>query len=156
MIIGVLIACSSFALFAYWFRFTCKLILSTKTCQDYSYQIAASNDLGFAAVKTASISASGDDLDRLASDIGHDYQVIRRLLDKTEAIEPTADALEETILRVNFNLLNAAYLVVRPLSEPLARVVLAEMADVVSHFANTVGERSMATTACAAATYGQR
>ena len=38
-------------LFVYWFRYTCLLILNTKTAQDFARQVAATNQLSFPDVQ---------------------------------------------------------------------------------------------------------
>ena len=51
LIATVTITVSSVVLFAYWFRYTCLLILSAKTARDYASDVAYSNKLGFPEVQ---------------------------------------------------------------------------------------------------------
>ena len=43
----ILITASSVLLFGYWFRYTCLLVLNTKTVRDYASEVAAVHQLGF-------------------------------------------------------------------------------------------------------------
>ena len=48
--------------------------------------------------------------------------------------------LEDAILRIDYVGLKVAFQLSKPFSETIARHALTEMADVVAHFANAVGE----------------
>ena len=52
MLVSILIIVVSLALFLYWFRYTCVLILSAKTSRDYAAEIASANQLRFLETRT--------------------------------------------------------------------------------------------------------
>lgn len=52
MVASVLIMAVSIALLLYWFRYSCVLILSTRTTRDYSASVALANQLSFPEFRT--------------------------------------------------------------------------------------------------------
>ena len=147
MIASILIATISTALFFYWFRYTCVLILSTKTSTDYTTDVAAANQLQFLQVQGAlQTSVAGEpapgDMDRLESVLDRDYRVLSFLLQNTADLEIGDTSLEQHMLRLDFAVMRALYQVSRRVSQSAARRAVTEMAQIVSHFANTFGERA--------------
>src|ERR1035438_8003276 len=90
-----LVTMSSVALFGYWFRYTCLLILSTKTAQDYAAQVATANQLGFLEVR-AQLQAASTNLDGLCASLDRDYSVLSGLLKHAGSLEQSA--LEKRML----------------------------------------------------------
>jgi hypothetical protein len=135
----VVITVSSVVLFAYWFRYTCLLILSAKTARDYTADVAYSNSLGFAEVQTELKQSSSPDLDRLRAALDRDYRVVRDLLKKAGAGQ---SALETHMLAINYRLMGTWYQVSRHFSGSTAARALGEMSMVVAHFANLMGEQA--------------
>ncbi|HVO99266.1 MAG TPA: hypothetical protein VMT15_14430 [Bryobacteraceae bacterium] len=140
LITTITITASSVVLFAYWFRYTCLLILSAKTARDYTADVAAANNLGFPAVQ-AQLKAASPDLDRLRAALDSDYRVVRSLL-KYAAGE--GQSLETQMLAINYKVMRAWYAMSRHFSESLAARALTEMSMIVSHFANQMGEQAAA------------
>ncbi len=134
------------ALLLYWFRYSSLLILSTKTSQDFSYDIAHAHELQFHEMRASLAQTGANRFAALLSGIDHDYRLVSALLRNVESSESRA-CLEDIILRIDFAGLKLAHRLSQPFSEKIARQALAEMADVVAHFANAVGERSMASNA---------
>lgn len=151
MTVALIVGLSSLALLAYWFRYTSLLILSTKTSQNYSFDIARANELHFPEIRAAIGTVSPERFDGLMSGLDHDYRLISAML---RNVEPQAnrDTLEDVILQMDFAGLRVAYWFSQRVSEETTRKILAEMSEVVTHFANAVGERSMAS--CAESTAG--
>ena len=143
MIVALFVGISSIVLLGYWFRYTSLLILSTKTSQDFSYQIARAHELQFHEARAALSTTSAERFGMLLSGLDHDYRLVSALLRNVECGEGRT-CLEDVILRIDFVGLKVAYRLSLPFSENAARLALAEMSDVVAHFANSVGERSMA------------
>lgn len=148
MISAIFVAAASMVLLGYWFRYTSMLILSTKTSQDFSYDIAHAHELQFHEARASLATISSGRFESLLSAIDHDYRLVSALLRNVEAAESRA-TLEDAILRIDFIGLKVAYRLSLPFSENIARRALAEMSDVVAHFANSVGERSMASSSVA-------
>jgi len=146
LIATVIITVSSVVLFAYWFRYTCLLILSAKTARDYTTDIAYSKQLGFAEVQAQLKQAASPDLDRLRAALDRDFKVVTDLLKYAKSGD-SQSALETHMLAINYRLMGTWYQVSRHFSESTAARALGEMSMVVAHFANQMGEQA----ACSAA-----
>jgi hypothetical protein len=142
LIATVTITVSSVVLFAYWFRYTCLLILSAKTARDYTSDVACSNKLGFPAIQAQLSQGSSPDLDRLRAALDNDYRVVRQLLKYMPKTEEGPSPLETQMLAINYRLMGAWYQVSRHFSGSTAVRALGEMSMVVAHFANLMGEQA--------------
>lgn len=140
----VVITLSSVALFGYWFRYTCLLILSTKTAQDYASDVAAANQLGFLEVRSE-LKSNSADLDRLRASLDRDYEILSGLLEKTASFDHTS--LESKMLVANYQVMRGWYSLSRRFSPVAAARALNEMTQVVAHFANLMGEAAAAPSA---------
>jgi hypothetical protein len=129
---------SSVILFAYWFRYTCLLILTAKPIRDYAGEIAEANQLGFRQVQSQLPQAASGDLDRLRDSLDRDYAVIASLLRNVEK-EPI---IEKHMLAINYRLMSAWYGLSSRFSTQVARQALQEMSSVVAHFAGSIGEQA--------------
>ena len=149
LVATIIITLSSVALFGYWFRYTCLLILSTKTAQDYAGQVAAANQLGFLEVRSQlqsdSTQTNSANLDRLRDALDRDYAVLSGLLKHAGSMGQSA--LEKRMLAANYQVIRAWYSVSRQFSPAAAARALDEMSQVIAHFANVMGESA----ACSAA-----
>ena len=141
LITTVIITVSSVLLFGYWFRYTCLLVLNTKTVRDYAGEVAAANQLGFLEIQSQ-LRAGSPELDRLLGLLDRDYAVLRCLLDYS-AERPKGFEIEPRMLGINYRLLRLWYALSRRFSIATARRTLEEMSLVVAHFANMMGERAM-------------
>ena len=140
----IIVTLSSMALFGYWFRYTCLLILSTKTARDYAGEVAAANQLGFLEVRSQ-LQASSPNLDRLRDALDRDYAVLSGLLKQAGSLEQSA--MEKWMLEANYRFLRSWYNTSRRFSPAAAARALDEMSQVIAHFANVMGESA----ACSAA-----
>ena len=147
LIATVIITSSSVALFAYWFRYTCLLILSARTTRDYAASVASANQLSFLQVQSLLRDRAAADLDGMRDSLDRDYKVLTYLL-KHAANPSTGDAaIEKRMLEINYRLMGAWYSVTRRFSPAAARRALDEMSTVIAHFANSMGERAIASAA---------
>jgi hypothetical protein len=142
LIATVTITVSSIVLFAYWFRYTCLLILSAKTARDYTSDVAYSNKLGFPEVQQQLNRSASPDLDRLRAALDNDYRVVRNLLKYMPKSEEGPSPLETQMLAINYRLMGTWYQVSRHFSGTIAARALGEMSMVVAHFANLMGEQA--------------
>lgn len=133
----IIITVSSMALFGYWFRYTCLLILSTKTARDYAGEVAAANQLGFLEVRSQ-LQTSSPNLDRLRDALDRDYAVLSGLLKQAGSLEQSA--MEKWMLEANYRFLRSWYNTSRRFSPAAAARALDEMSQVIAHFANVMGE----------------
>src|SRR5690348_8155980 len=105
LIATVIITTSSVALFAYWFRYTCLLILSAKTTRDYAASVASANQLTFLEVQTILRDHRVADLAAMRNSLDRDYKVLTYLL-KHAANPSRGDAAIETrMLEINYRLM---------------------------------------------------
>jgi hypothetical protein len=128
-------------LFAYWFRYTCLLILSAKTVRDYAGQIANAHQLGFEQVQSQLASGDCEDLTGLEQALVRDYAVVASLLDRAENQQAR---LETQMLQLHYRVMRAWFGISHGLSPRIAREALNEMCQVVAYLANGVGEAAAA------------
>jgi hypothetical protein len=135
----------SLVLFAYWFRYTCLLILSTRPARDFAKDVAEANRLTFRDVQERLAGAlSTADLDTLQSKLDGDYALITCLLRHGAEFKVAGSAIEERMLMVHYSLMRRWYSLASRLSVARGRQALDEMAQIVNHFAGLMGERSAA------------
>jgi hypothetical protein len=132
----------SVLLFGYWFRYTCILILSTKTIRDHASSLAAAHQLTFLQVQSQLRGSASANLDRLHDALDRDYAIVMRLLSQ----KPSAaqSGLESWMLQMNYRLMSAWARVSLRFSPAAACRALDEMSQVVAHFADAMGELAAA------------
>ncbi len=134
----------SLALFAYWFRYSCILILRTQTAEDYSGEVCRANGLSFDLVK-GQIEANKDpNLIELYRSLERDYRVVSQLLDQISCTAPGENMLETKLLRANFRVTQAWFRMSHTLGLRSSVSALEEMAETIGHFANTFGQQNAA------------
>jgi hypothetical protein len=137
LIATIVITLSSAYLFAYWFRYSCLLILSAKTAQNYEFRVAADHGLSFIGIQLQLRQAADADLDRLRDSLDRDYAVIERLL---RQVDSSAIGIEGRMLAIHYRITRSWYQVTHQFSTRSAREALDGMAAVVAYFANSIGE----------------
>ena len=140
---STLILVISVLLFVYWFRYTCLLILSTRTARDYSRAVVEANGLTFGEMRNELVGSPAGAvlLDRVQCALDRDYRLVTYLLEHATAFRPEGQDFEEWMLRLDYRIMNVLYRFVRRVSEPVARRALLEMTSVLDHLANAMGER---------------
>lgn len=137
--IGILVASS--LLFVYWFRFTCVLILSAKTAQDFAANVASAHHLSFPEVQVRLQAAVTGDFDRMKDLLDRDYALVLQLMSQMEA---GRSGIEQRMLSVHYFLTGVWYRTSMRFSANYGRQALEQMSQVVAHFANTIGEAAAA------------
>lgn len=142
MFVSIFIITVSALLFAYWFRYTCLLILSTQSSRDYAPEVASANNLTFLEAR-AELSSDSQNAatERLHKNLDRDYRLLSYLLRHAAAYHVNGSEIDEQILRLDYKLMSLWIAVVRPFSNGLARKALLEKISIVNHLANTMGER---------------
>jgi hypothetical protein len=130
----------SLLLFGYWFRYTCILILSTKTVRDYAGAMAAAHQLSFVQVQVQLSASAAANLDRLHQALDRDYAIVMRLLEQAGSSAQGQSSLEQWMLQTNYCLMGTWARVSLRFSRTAACRALDEMSQVVAHFANAMGE----------------
>lgn len=141
LIATAVVSMSSGLLLAYWFRYTCLLILSARPTRDYAAQVVRANQLSFVEVQSRLRSRTASDLEHLHNLLDQDYRVVCYLL-KHANLSAHGRGFEAGMLAVHYRLMEAWYGVARPVSSSAACGALDEMSRVVAYFANVMGERA--------------
>jgi hypothetical protein len=144
MVASILIIVFSVALFIYWFRYTCLLILSARTARDYTRQVADANQLGFLDVQSQLATVADLSFDSVHRSLARDYKLITYLLSHAGNLDSEDNGLEQLMLRIDFKLMSVWSALSSRVAPAQARNALVEMSDIISHFANTMGERQAA------------
>lgn len=145
MIASILIIVFSAVLFVYWFRYTCLLILSTKTAKDYTSQVATANQLELLETQESLRGGiSPERLDRVRWSLENDYRVLTSLLRHAAEFQIGGYSVEQRMLMVDFACMKGWYGICRRYSGSQAQGALEEMSNIVAHFANAMGERGAA------------
>jgi len=128
--VSILIIVASSALFVYWFRYICLLILDQRTCTEYASKVAVKANLSFLHVQQE-LAAGGANLAALEAAIHHDYRVLTVLLERAGG----ADSVERKLLAVDYKLMSLWFRMTRSKSSGQARRALGEMASIVNFYA---------------------
>ena len=142
LIVTLVITVSSALLFGYWFRYTCLLILSARTTRDYAFDIATANQLSFLQVQSELRDQRPGDLDRLQASLDRDLAVVTALIQNASGLGEWG--MEDRMLQLNYRLMGAWCSISKSFSAEAGRSALDEMSMIVSHFANSLGERAAA------------
>jgi hypothetical protein len=137
----VIITGGSVLLFAYWFRYTCLLILRAKTAHDYAADLALAKGLRILEVQSQLRTDRAVDLAELHAELERDYTLVQSLLKRAAGEQ---SILENRILQIHYRTNQVWYGISRPFSATAARHALEEMSLVVAHFANVAGEAATA------------
>lgn len=145
MLASILIILVSAALLVYWFRYTCLLILRTRTGKDYATSVAAVNDLAFLGVQGPALeTASAADLAAIKRSLERDYRLLTYLLKQASSVNVGGLTIEQRMLMFDFWLMRQFFTLTRGLAVSQARAAVVEMADVLNHLANAMGEKVQA------------
>jgi hypothetical protein len=138
---SIFIIVVSTVLFVYWFRYTCVLILRTRSVRKYAHRVAQINDLSFleAQQKLAAVPSPNETFDSLHQSLDRDYRVVSYLL--RNAGTQSSESIEEHMLRLDYHIMRTCYFLAKPFSPSSARQALIERASIISHLANAMGER---------------
>lgn len=141
---SALVILCSVALFAYWFRYSCILILRTRTTTDFGSTLSPQDDLTFDQIQreletdttTANLSSFRNALDR-------DYAFISTLMERAPGIGEHFSALEQSMLRADYRVMQAWDGLSRRLLRQPSRRAITEMSAIVGFFANAAGEAGL-------------
>lgn len=145
MIFNIGVVAFSLLLLVYWFRYTCVLMLRTKPVRDYSKQVAAANQLKVFEVQNRLAAASAQNaqnLDELRAMLDRDYRLLMYLMGHAANFRTAGYQMEQTMLKINYRIVSRAYSVSKRFSIAQGSQRLSEMAAIITHFANLMGERA--------------
>jgi hypothetical protein len=129
------------AMFAYWFRYACLQVLSTRTESSCIARVAAVNGLSFLLVRSQ-LALGETSLDALRESLNRDYRLLLYLL--RQARGGGYDSIEQWLLMGDHLILQCWYWCVRGFSEDQARKALEERSRILTWLAHEVGRTSTA------------
>lgn len=148
MFVSIVIISLSLLLFLYWFRYTCLLILSTKTAKDYTTQVASANQLEFPLILsqlkvTEPQGELASNMGALQQSLERDYRLLTGLLRHAAQFQMGGLTVEQRMLMIDYQVMKLVFGASHRFVQPHhAHKALTEMADIVAHFANAMGERT--------------
>ncbi|MGJ5820861.1 hypothetical protein [Paludibaculum fermentans] len=140
MVASIIIIGFSVVLFAYWFRYSCILILRTRTSVDYATHVAKASSLAVLEIQRL-LEGSADELDLSAfrSALEEDYFIVNQLLSKAPMVEEHLSTVERTMLRVDFRMMSLWDAFSRTCLGRSSRTAVSEIASIVGCLANAAG-----------------
>ncbi|MFN0103580.1 MAG: hypothetical protein ACKV2U_16000 [Bryobacteraceae bacterium] len=131
----------SLAMFVYWFRYSCVLILGANWNEEMAHLVASRNELSFGSVEESLARAeSAQAMDRVKDLLDRDLDRVLALLSNCPSVQETGQSLECRILMLDYQLMKAWYAVTRSSAGPKAQQALREMALVVGYIAGECGD----------------
>ena len=139
MLISAFFIMVSLILLAYWFRYTCVLILNAKPARDYAAQVALTNRLSFPRIQQSlEVGVAVAELDTLRRHLDRDYTVLTCLMRHGAEFREIGQSLEDRMLMLYFVIMKRTFSLRR------SREALHEMTNILQHFANQMGEHAAA------------
>ena len=138
MLVSILIIAVSLVLLAYWFRYTCVLLLKVDGASECASRVAAANHLNFPEV-LGRLQQAEATLDSLELALERDYRILNYLLEHSAGLEVAG--VEQRILTLDYRIMQVWYKLVRRSSSVHARAALVEMARVLTYLSGKMGER---------------
>jgi hypothetical protein len=141
MVTSVVIIILSVAMFVYWFRYSCVLILESNWNEEQAQVVAMQNKLSFGSVNESLARAgSADELDRVKDLLDRDLDQVVSILSSRPEFQEMGHSLESRMLMLDYQLMKAWYAVTRSFAGPKAQNALREMALVVGYMAGECGD----------------
>jgi hypothetical protein len=125
MLASVLISGVSVILLCYWFRYSCLLLLRSR-----SEQAVPPADKRFSFWQVRERLATAPDLDPLRLSLERDYRMVTYLLQHTAGLG--TQSLEDRLLQLDYKLMHRWYAMTHTAAPQQARRALSEMAAIVA------------------------
>eukprot|EP00456_Euglypha_rotunda_P005324 TRINITY_DN108_c0_g1_i6.p2 TRINITY_DN108_c0_g1~~TRINITY_DN108_c0_g1_i6.p2 ORF type:complete len:149 (-),score=20.51 TRINITY_DN108_c0_g1_i6:94-540(-) len=141
MVTSVVIIILSLAMFVYWFRYSCILILESSWNEEQAQVIALQNKLSFGSVNESLAQAgSAEEMDRVKDLLDRDLGRMVSLLSTRPEFQEAGHSLECRMLMLDYQIMKAWYAATRTIAGPKAQQALREMAQVVGYMAGEYGD----------------
>jgi hypothetical protein len=138
---SIFIIIASAALFLYWFRHTCLLILAQRETSECALKVTSTIRLNFHQIEDALQTAPPTALDRVHAGLEDDYRILTDLLQQATG----NDSVEHRVLAIHYKAMKLWYKLNRTHGNlALARNALSEMSSVLGFFAEEVGQSAQA------------
>ena len=135
MFASALIIGFSLVLLVYWFRYSCALLLRTR-----SESAAAVPDPRFNFGEVQQRLSGAGDLDPLQQSLRRDYEVLIYLVEHASGLG--LESIEDRLLVVDYKLMQLQYRLTKTLLPTQARRALSEMASVLNVLVGRVNEQA--------------
>jgi hypothetical protein len=141
MVTSVVIIILSVAMFVYWFRYSCVLILESNWNEEQAQVVAMQNKLSFGSVNESLARAgSAEEMDRVKDLLDRDLNQVISILSSRPEFQEMGHSLESRMLMLDYQLMKAWYALTRSIAGPRAQNALREMALVVGYMAGECGD----------------
>jgi hypothetical protein len=138
MLAGILIVALSLALFIYWFRYSCILILRNRS--EIAAASALVRDNRFSYADVLERLSYDPALDVLQDSLQRDYCILKYLVEHAAGLE--LGSLEDRLLMFDYRVMRGVYRLTRTAAPQQARNALSEMAAVLGVIAYRIGEQA--------------
>jgi hypothetical protein len=138
MLAGILIIALSLALFVYWFRYSCILILRNRSEIAAASLVARDNRFSYADVLERL--QFDPALDVLQASLEKDYSVLKYLIEHAAGLE--LESLEDRLLILDYRVMQIVYRLTHIAAPRQARKALSEMASVLGVLAYRIDEQA--------------
>lgn len=145
MVTSVVIIILSLAMFVYWFRYSCILILESSWNEEQAQVVAMRYKLIFGSVEESLARAgTAEEMDRVKELLDQDLDRVVSLLSKSSELQEAGQSLESRMLLLDYQLMKAWYALTRTIAGPRAQTALREMAAVIGFMAGEYGDHMAA------------
>jgi hypothetical protein len=134
--VSIIVLCS--ALLAYWFRYSCILLLRNSEQDVSSVGLAMQGTFKSAAIQEGL--QNGDPLDPIQKLLARDYQVLTYLVRHSSRVK--LESFEERLLVWDYKVMRFWYGVTKTAAPEQARQALREMATVLTVLSGRIGQRA--------------
>jgi hypothetical protein len=138
MLAGTLIIALSLALFIYWFRYSCILILRNRA--EIATASAPILDSRFSFPEVLVRLGSEPTLDPLHVSLERDYRILIYLMEHGAGLKLAS--IEDRLLTLDYRVMQLVYRLTRVAAPVQARKALSEMASVLGVLAHSIGEQA--------------
>src|SRR5438874_3441588 len=137
MIASILIIAFSIAMFVYWFRYSCVLLLRGAAEQA---ELSAAQDDRFSVAEVLARLKTEQELDPLQRSLDRDYLVLKYLIEHAADLELVS--IENRLLILDYKLMHCWFNLTRTLAPVHARKALTEMASVLVVLVREMSQQS--------------
>jgi hypothetical protein len=139
----VLIFGFALVLLFYWLRYNCLLFLRSGRSRNYARQVAQANHLSFPEVEEQlEAGPSGERLRELYQAVRRDYRILSCLLRYTAAWQGRSYRFGQSLLAIDFRLMQFTYGLTAEVAPVQARRALRESVQILARLANLLAERA--------------
>jgi len=142
MITSIVIIILSMAMFVYWFRYSCLLILESRLSEEEAKQSGENQDPTVAWLEVQLAHASTPvELDRVRNSLDRDLRVVQNVARSCSELQVGGASLESRLLMIDYRMMQLWFAATRPFAGPKAQNALREMSRIVSYLAAESGVR---------------